>query len=38
VELVDFAQDRVKGHGQAVLSLKTLRWENFRWTGLGQRT
>ena len=38
VELIDFAQDRFKRHGQTALSLKSLRWENFRWTGLGQKT
>jgi hypothetical protein len=38
VELIDFAQDRCKRHGQTASSLKSLRWENFRWTGLGQRT
>ena len=30
VELIDFAQDRLKGHGHTALSLKSLRWENFR--------
>ena len=38
VELIDFAQDRCKRHRQTAFSLKSLRWENFRWTGLGQRT
>jgi hypothetical protein len=38
VELIDFAQDRFKSHGQTALSLKNLRWKNFRWTGLGQKT
>jgi len=27
-----------KRAGQATHSLKSLRWENFRWTGLGQKT
>jgi len=27
-----------KRAGQASHSLKSLRWENFRWTGLGQKT
>jgi hypothetical protein len=34
VELIDFAQDRFKIHGQTALSLNSLRRENFRWTGL----
>ena len=38
VEVIDFAQDRLKRHGHIALSLKHLRWENFRWTGLGQKT
>jgi hypothetical protein len=38
VELVDFAQDRLKWHGHTALSLNHLRGENFRWTGLGQKT
>jgi len=38
VKLIDLAQDRRKRHGQTALSLKSLRWENFRWTGLGQKT
>jgi hypothetical protein len=25
-------------NGRALHSLKSLRWENFRWTGLGQKT
>jgi hypothetical protein len=25
-------------NGQTLHSLKSLRWENFRWTGLGQKT
>jgi hypothetical protein len=32
-----FPQDRYKDIGR-LLSLKSLRWENFRWTGLGQKT
>ena len=36
--VVLFAQDRHKRHGQSALSLKSLRWEDFRWTGLGQKT
>jgi hypothetical protein len=35
---IDFAPDRCKRHGRPALSLKNLRWENFRWTGLGQKT
>ena len=38
VELIDFAQDCLKRHGHTALSLKNLRWKNFRWTGLGQKT
>jgi hypothetical protein len=38
VEMIDFVQDRLKKHGQTTLLLKSLRWENFRWTGLGQKT
>ena len=38
VELIDFAQDRCKRHGRPLFSLKSLRWKNFRWTGLGQKT
>ena len=38
VELIGFAQDRFKRHGHTALSLKNLRWENFSWTGLGQKT
>jgi hypothetical protein len=38
VELIDFAQDRFKIHVQTALPLNSLRRENFRWTGLGQRT
>ena len=34
VELVDFVQDRFKKHGYTALSLRSLRWEDFRWTGL----
>ena len=29
MELIDFAQDRLKRHGHTTLSLKNLRWENF---------
>ena len=35
--LLGFAQDRCKRHGHTGPSLN-LRWENFRWTGLGQKT
>jgi hypothetical protein len=38
VELIDFAQDRFKSHGYTAFLLKCLRWEDFRWTGLGQKT
>ena len=31
-------QDGYGRNGQTLLSLKSLRWENFRWTGLGQKT
>jgi len=37
LELIDFAQDRLKRHGYTgtPLSLKNPKvWENFRWTGL----
>ena len=36
--LVLFVQGCCKRHVQTLLSLKSLRWENFRWTGLGQKT
>jgi hypothetical protein len=38
LQLIDFAQDRLKRHGDTALSLNNLRGENFRWTGLGQKT
>jgi len=38
LELIEFAQNRLKRHEYTALSLKNLRWENFRWTGLGQKT
>ena len=38
MEVIDFAQDRLKSHKYTALLLKHLRWENFRWTGLGQKT
>jgi len=37
VKLVDLVQDRFKNHGYTALSLRNLRREDFRWTGLGQR-
>ena len=37
VELVNFIQDRLKRHAYAWPLAENLRWENFRWTGLGQR-
>jgi len=37
-KLIDFAQDRCKRHGQTAFLAESLRWENFRWTGLGQKT
>jgi hypothetical protein len=37
-ELIDFAQGRYRRHWQTARPLKSLRWENFRWTGLGQKT
>jgi len=38
VEMVDFALDCFKNHGYTAFSPGTLRWEDFRWTGLGQKT
>ena len=38
VELFDFVQDRVKRHGYTALPNKPKVWEDFRWTGLGQKT
>ena len=38
VELIDFVEDRFKNHGYTALSLRNLRWYDFRWTGLGQKT
>jgi len=35
VETIDFPQDLCKRHRQTAHSLKSLRWANFRWTGLG---
>jgi hypothetical protein len=37
-DLIDVAQGRYQRHWQTAHSLKSLRWENFRWTGLGQQT
>jgi hypothetical protein len=31
-------QDGYGRNGKTFHSLKSLRWENFRWTGLGQKT
>ena len=38
VKLIDFAQDLCKRHGHTAFSPNNLRWENFRWTDLGQKT
>jgi len=38
VELFDFVQDRFKRHEYTALSKKPKVWEDFRWTGLGQKT
>ena len=38
VELVDFTQDRFENHGYTAFWSVTLSWEDFRWTGLGQKT
>ena len=38
VELVDFAQNCFENHGCTAFSPVTLSWEDFRWTGLGQKT
>ena len=32
------ARSAANGLGRPTHSLKSLRWENFRWTGLGQKT
>jgi hypothetical protein len=40
VELVDFVTDRCKTletHGYTALSMRSLRWEDFRGTGSGQK-
>jgi hypothetical protein len=37
LEVINFAQDSLKRHGFTGLAEKP-RWENFRWTGLGQKT
>jgi hypothetical protein len=37
-DLIDVAQGCYQRHWQTAHSLKSLRWENFRWTGLGQLT
>jgi hypothetical protein len=34
LELIDFAQDRLKRHGYTSLDEEPSRWVNFRWTGL----
>ena len=38
VKLVDLVQDRFKNHGLTALPLRSLGLEDFRWTGLGQKT
>jgi hypothetical protein len=38
LELVNFMQDRLKRHAYTDFPLQCLRGENFRWTGLGQKT
>jgi len=38
VELVDLVKDRFKTHGYTARSMRSLGWEDFRWTGLGQKT
>jgi hypothetical protein len=38
VELIDFIQDRFKSHEYTAFRQKPKVWENFRWTGLGQKT
>ena len=38
VKVVDFVKDRIKTHGYTAPSMRNLRWEDFRWTGLGQKT
>ena len=38
VELVHFVQNRLKMHAYTGFPLPSLREENFRWTGLGQKT
>jgi len=38
VELFDFVQDRFKNHRYTALAYGSLRWEDFRFTGLGQKT
>jgi hypothetical protein len=35
---IDFAHERCQRCRRTAYSLKRLRWENFRWTGLGQKT
>ncbi len=38
MKLVNFVQDRFKRHGYTALPKKPKVWEDFRWTGLGQKT
>ena len=38
VELFNFVQDRIKRHEYTTLPKKPKVWEDFRWTGLGQKT
>jgi hypothetical protein len=38
LELFGFAQNRIERHEHTRFLAKRLRWENFRWTGLGQKT
>jgi hypothetical protein len=39
VQLIDFVQDRFKRHADtALMERKPKVWDNFRWTGLAQKT
>ena len=38
MELINFVQDCFKRHRYTALPKKPKVWEDFRWTGLGQKT
>jgi len=38
MELINFVQDRFKRHRHTAIPKEPKVWEDFRWTGLGQKT